>query len=563
MFCVVTDSDHAVGLDNLAPSRPAAGRSPGNLAASAQAAGLTSLVTPPGPAVGPVAMDKPYDKLNGRPRATTAGVPRLLLLVDMAVAAGLFFGTGARDEAAFLADDARDMARDWDVALLDLLILAALRVLVQFAAWSKLSGMARRVAADPSTAPAAGRTAGRLRLWALSLAPLVSAAYCIAKLTLFETSAMERLRRGDALAYALAQALVGTSVAFSAAEAVLGVNARTRFVRMCGLQARAFSLNGAGDEEEAGKVNEDGTKKTGNANLKRLLQVGMPERWLILGGLVALGGSSASTIAAPLFFGKVIDAAVSPHDAKQLLGHQVLVLGGIYLGGAVCSFVRSWLFTWAGQRLVARVRCQLLGGIIKQELAFFDVTRTGELTNRLSSDTQVIQNAMTVNISMLARYLVQIVGSLAVMFGLSWKLTLVLLSVVPPVAIGAVWYGKKVKKLRKKFQDELAAASSVAEETLSNMRTVRSFANEEHSKAMYSSAVDKSYRVGYRLALVQAVFSGTTGAVASLAVLLVLWYGGTLVVSQALTPGLLSGFMRTWDRPAAAHVPCALSCGPP
>ena len=67
------------------------------------------------------------------------------------------------------------------------------------------------------------------------------------------------------------------------------------------------------------------------------------------------------------------------------------------------------------------------------------MTRTGELTNRLSSDTQVIQNAMTVNISMLARYIVQIVGSLAVMFGLSWKLTLVLLSVVPPVAIGAVW----------------------------------------------------------------------------------------------------------------------------
>ena len=99
-----------------------------------------------------------------------------------------------------------------------------------------------------------------------------------------------------------------------------------------------------------------------------------------------------------------------------------------------------------GQRYVARLRCQLFNAIIKQEIAFFDVNRTGELTNRLASDTEVIQDLVTTNLSMLARYIVQIIGCLALMFVLSWNLTLVLLAVVPPVAIGAVWYGRKVRE---------------------------------------------------------------------------------------------------------------------
>lgn len=81
------------------------------------------------------------------------------------------------------------------------------------------------------------------------------------------------------------------------------------------------------------------------------------------------------------------------------------------------------------------------------------------------------------------------------MFWLSWQLTLVLLSVVPAVAIGAVYYGRKVRKLQKKFQDALAAASAVAEETISSMRTVRSFSSENKNIDNYATAIDKSYNV--------------------------------------------------------------------
>ena len=442
-------------------------------------------------------------------RASTT-LPRVLLLGDMTVCAALFFATGYQHEATFLPADASDMVHDWDVSLLDLLILAALRVLVQFWAWTRVTRLAKKAVDDPRTVPAAHRSLGRLRLL-LGIVPSFGMAYGVAKLVYFETGHAEHLRRGTSAAWILAQALPIFTVAACVIEAVLGLNARTRFLHMCGLRVSALSLNGhsdsnnnnaaaaaitaategghkgfsaAGDSSEDPLLQADGTR-TGKANFRRLARLAYPERYLILGGLVALVGSSGTTIAAPLFFGRVIDASTHPQGAAQAMALQVFILGGIYLAGAVAGFCRTWLFTWAGQRLVTRIRSTVLRAIVAQELAFFDVTRTGELTNRLASDTQVIQNALTVNISMLVRYLVQIIGSLAVMFGLSWRLTLVLLSVVPPVAIGAVWYGKKVKALRKRYQDELAAASAVAEETFSNMRTVKSFANEMHAQNLY------------------------------------------------------------------------------
>jgi ABC-type multidrug transport system fused ATPase/permease subunit len=122
------------------------------------------------------------------------------------------------------------------------------------------------------------------------------------------------------------------------------------------------------------------------------------------------------------------------------------------------------------RRVVYRLRQNIFDSIIKQEVGFFDENRTGELTNRLSSDTQVLQNAVTVNISMLIRFLLQILGSLVVMFYLEVTLTLVLMVVVPVIILITKQYGSIVQKLRKKFQDELAGAGTTAEESISNIR---------------------------------------------------------------------------------------------
>lgn len=276
-------------------------------------------------------------------------------------------------------------------------------------------------------------------------------------------------------------------------------------------------------------------------NLKRLMTLAIPEIGLLSVGSFALLVSSGSQVAAPYFFGLVIQASVASTMAK--LNTTVLILFGIYCVGAVAAFTRAYLFTLAGQRLVARIRKSLFNAILSQEVAFFDTNRTGELINRLSSDTQVIQNCLTVNVSMLLRYSVQILGSLILMFILSPKLAAVLISIVPIVGIGAQIYGKFVQGLQKKFQDELAAASTTAEESIGNVRTVRSFSQEKKSMNLYGADIDKSFRIGAKLALSSGGFNGFVNIIGMGAVTLVLWYGGKLVHQGELQVGLLTAFM--------------------
>lgn len=288
------------------------------------------------------------------------------------------------------------------------------------------------------------------------------------------------------------------------------------------------------------EVDDDGKPVKKKVNLKRVLLLAKPEAGMIFCAFLALIFSSITEMLAPLFFGKVVDAAMK---SMSELNKTVLSLLGIYLGGSLASMVRSWIFSLTGQRVVARLRSQLFENIIKQEISFFDTTRTGELTNRLSSDTQVLQTAITVNMSVLLQYLLQITGSLAVMFVLNPSLTGVLLGVVPLVSLGAVQYGRFVKNLRQNFQDILAKASSTAEEAISNVRTVRSFAGEKKTVESYESQIQDSYQTGKKLSAAQGIFNGTVGFLAYGAICLVLWYGGKLIYENKISPGLLTSFL--------------------
>lgn len=180
------------------------------------------------------------------------------------------------------------------------------------------------------------------------------------------------------------------------------------------------------------------------------------------------------------------------------------------------------MFTVAGQSLVARVRKLVFNTILVQDIDFFDRTRTGELTNRLASDTQVLQNSLTVNISMAVKNAAEAVGAIVLLFIISWKLTLVMMASVPVVTVVAVVYGKYVQTLRAAFQDRLAESTSVAEEAISSLRTVRlqnecegrltwqirSFAHEKRTQVEYAAKIDDSFAVGKKLSLAYGLFVG-------------------------------------------------------
>ena len=207
--------------------------------------------------------------------------------------------------------------------------------------------------------------------------------------------------------------------------------------------------------------------------VKRLFRLAEHEKGRIAAAIALLVLSSGVTMSVPFFLGKIIDMLQTyKHDElRQRLKQMTMILIAIFGIGALANFGRVYLILTTSQRIIKRVREQLFQGILRKEMAFFDKQKTGELVNRLSSDTEVMSNAVTQNISDGLRALTQSAAGVGLMFYISPHLAMIGLATVPPLAVSAILFGRFIKKLSAKVQDSLAKATDVAEERFSNVRT--------------------------------------------------------------------------------------------
>ncbi|MEO1229044.1 MAG: ABC transporter transmembrane domain-containing protein [Myxococcota bacterium] len=278
------------------------------------------------------------------------------------------------------------------------------------------------------------------------------------------------------------------------------------------------------------------------AGLRRILGLARPEARALVFGTLCLVFSSGSTLAYPAAIRWLIDETLGSGSAAAI-DRATVMLMGLFFVQAVSAGLRSYFFTAAGERIVARLRSDLFARLLDQEIGFFDQNRTGELMSRLSNDTQILQNTVSVNISMLLRNLASAVGAIILLFFLSVKLTLVMLSVVPLLAVGAVVFGWRVRTQSKNAQDALAGAGEIAEESLAGIRTVRAFAQEDAERGRYGKAIERSLRSAIARTRSIALFAGGTSLSGGFAIAAVLWSGGRMVAASELTTGGVTAFL--------------------
>ncbi|XP_001379107.2 ATP-binding cassette sub-family B member 10, mitochondrial [Monodelphis domestica] len=283
----------------------------------------------------------------------------------------------------------------------------------------------------------------------------------------------------------------------------------------------------------------------GGSEALRLMGLAYPERWRLTAAVGFLTVSSVVTMSAPFFLGKIIDVIyTSPTgDHVNSLTQLCVFLSGVFLCGAAANAVRVYLMQTSGQRIVNRLRGNLFSSVLKQEVAFFDKTRTGELINRLSSDTALLGRSITENLSDGLRAGAQASVGIGMMFFVSPNLATFVLGVVPPISIIAVIYGRYLRKLTKMTQDSLAQATELAEERIGNIRTVRAFGKELIEIEKYTSKVDHVMQLAKKEAFARAGFFGAAGLSGNLIVLSVLYKGGLLMGSAHMTVGELSTFL--------------------
>jgi ABC-type multidrug transport system fused ATPase/permease subunit len=261
---------------------------------------------------------------------------------------------------------------------------------------------------------------------------------------------------------------------------------------------------------------------------------------LLATGLMLVGG--AIGLLSPWVAGRIVDAAIVQGDLSRL-NRVVLWLIALFAAMGAVAYLEFYLLKATGSRLLRELRLRLFSHLLRLAPEFYQDRPVGELLSRLGSDLTVVQSALTQQIPAGIQSVLRFVGTLVILLVLQTKLTLVALAVIPPVVLVAVAYGRRLERLATREQDALAEASGQAEEALSGIRTVQAFTREASESERYGQGLSRLLAVQLHNAHVGGAFSGLVQFAAFSAFALVLWYGGRLMLQQALTPGQLTSFL--------------------
>ncbi|KAB8140077.1 ATP-binding cassette domain-containing protein [Chloroflexia bacterium SDU3-3] len=267
-----------------------------------------------------------------------------------------------------------------------------------------------------------------------------------------------------------------------------------------------------------------------------------PQRWRIALALLGLLLTSGVGLAFPLMIGQQIGQVLEQGDYGQLNSF-ALGLVGLFVVMAAGGFVQSYALGSIGERVVYDLRTQLYGRLTTLSLDFFGRHRTGELVSRLSSDVTLVRTLVTTSATTLLGQTIGLVGALAIVLAMNTSLTLFLLGMLPVVVGLALVMGKQLEKLSAGVQDELARATVTAEEGISGIRVVKSFAREGYEYQRFAADLASNLRSALRMTALRAGFGSGMMLIGFGSLAAVLWFAGRQVIDGSMTLPLLTSFL--------------------
>uniref|UniRef100_F7ARM4 ABC-type oligopeptide transporter ABCB9 n=1 Tax=Callithrix jacchus TaxID=9483 RepID=F7ARM4_CALJA len=255
-------------------------------------------------------------------------------------------------------------------------------------------------------------------------------------------------------------------------------------------------------------------EQASGATLQKLLSYTKPDVAFLVAASFFLIVAALGETFLPYYTGRAIDGIVIQKSMDQF-STAVIVVCLLAIGSSFAAGIRGGIFTLIFARLNIRLRNCLFRSLVSQETSFFDENRTGDLISRLTSDTTMVSDLVSQNINIFLRNTVKVTGVVVFMFSLSWQLSLVTFMGFPIIMMVSNIYGKYYKRLSKEVQNALARASNTAEETISAMKTVRSFANEEEEAEVYLRKLQQVYKLNRKEAAAYMYYVWGSGSVGS------------------------------------------------
>lgn len=316
------------------------------------------------------------------------------------------------------------------------------------------------------------------------------------------------------------------------------------------------------DEMPKTKISRESLKRS--ASLFRYMG---PHRWKFFLGLIFLGLTAATALIFPRLMGElmgiisgesgiVLPSTLSPDggqsnfisaETKQNLlnsansvGIKLIILFSLQ---AVFSFFRVLTFSQATENMLAKLRQDTFSQMLKMPMTYFSKNQSAELSTRLSADIAQIGDTLTTGIAEFLRQLIIIIGGMTIICFISWKLALVMLAIVPPVAFITVFFGRRIRKHSKTVQEKVGESNVIVSEGFQGITNVKSFTNEGHEVNRYKKITIEIVQEAIRYAISRGSFFSFIIFCLFGSMILMVWIGVRMTVADELSAGQMLSFL--------------------
>jgi ATP-binding cassette subfamily B protein len=276
--------------------------------------------------------------------------------------------------------------------------------------------------------------------------------------------------------------------------------------------------------------------------LLRLWPILKPHGWRIFGAGAALAIGAGSTLALGAILKNLLDSGFSRGNSAFLDEALIAMLVAVTLM-ALAAYLRMYLGSWLGERLVADMRKKLFNHLLGLDLAFYENARTGAVVSRVTADTTLLQSVVTTSVPIALRQFLTLAGGLALLFYTSPKLTALVLIVVPIVVGSIVVFGRRVRTLSRTTRDRVADIGAYVSEMLNAIATVQAFGREPVARREFARSADRTFATSVQYAQVRALLTAFVMLVVFAAIGIILWFGAQQVMAGRMSGGDLAAFI--------------------
>jgi ATP-binding cassette subfamily B protein len=262
----------------------------------------------------------------------------------------------------------------------------------------------------------------------------------------------------------------------------------------------------------------------------------------VAGAFAALFVAAGTVLAIGIGLRALVDEGFSGGDAS-LLDNAVMVLLTVVLLMAAASYTRFYMVSWIGERVVADIRRAVFDHVITLSPAYFEITRTGEVLSRLTTDTTLLQMVIGSSASVALRNALLFGGGVVMLMITSPKLTGLVFLVVPVVVLPILVLGRRVRRLSRASQDRVADVGAYIDESLTSIRTVQAFGHEPIDRSRFSQRTEDAFQTAVDRVRARAILTALVIVLVFGAVSTVMWIGGRDVLAGKITAGELSSFV--------------------